>query len=224
MTDVIRDLPRDERPRERLLQHGPQTLSDAELVAVILGSGVPGKNAIQLARELLMGGVRTLRKRDLSTLGSIRGVGPAKVARIAAAVELARRLTSTEPDSDKDMFDASALGQRLVIGYGHATQERLGAALLDTRHRVLKQREIFVGTNDRTLVSTREIVRFALIEHAKGVVIFHNHPSGDPTPSNEDLTFTKKLQQSLLTCDIDLVDHLVIGAHRFHSMREGGDL
>ncbi|MEO8382481.1 MAG: DNA repair protein RadC [Acidobacteriota bacterium] len=223
MTDVIRDLPRDERPRERLLQHGARTLSDAELVAVILGTGAPGKNAIQLARELLMGGVRTLRRRDLSSLASIRGVGPAKVARITAAVELSRRLNTDEPDAD-DTFDASALGQRLVAGYGHETQERLGAALLDTRHRVLKQREIFVGTNDRTLVSTREIVRFALIEHAKGVVIYHNHPSGDPTPSNEDLSFTKKLEDSLAMCDVDLVDHLVIGAHRYHSMRDRGDL
>lgn len=223
MTDVIRDLPRDERPRERLLQHGAQTLSDAELIAVILGTGAPGKNAIQLARELLMGGVHTLRRRDLSSLGSIRGVGPAKVARVRAAVELARRLSSDEPDPGKDLFDASVLGQRLVAGYGHETQERLGAALLDTRHRVLKQREIFIGTNDKTLVSTREIIRFALIEHAKGVVVYHNHPSGDPTPSNEDLTFTKKLKNSLDLCDVDLVDHLVIGAHRYHSMRERGE-
>lgn len=222
MTDVIRDLPRDERPRERLLRHGPQTLSDAELVAVILGTGVPGKNAIQLARELLMGGVRTLRKRDLSTLASIRGVGPAKVARISAAVELSRRLSSEEPEPG-NIFDVSNLGQRLVSGYGHATQESLGAALLDTRHRVLKQREIFIGTNDRTLVSTREIIRFALIEHAKGVVIYHNHPSGDPTPSDEDLSFTKKLKHSLALCDVDLVDHLVIGAHRYHSMRDRGE-
>lgn len=224
MTDVIRDLPLDDRPRERLLQHGARTLSDAELVAVILGTGAPGKNAIQLAREILMGGVRTLRRRDLSALGSVRGVGPAKVARISAAVELSRRLNSNEPDPVNDLFDASALGQRLVAGYSHETQERLGAALLDTRHRVLKQREIFIGTNDKTLVSTREIIRFALIEHAKGVVIYHNHPSGDPTPSNEDLTFTKKLQHSLSLCDVDLVDHLVIGAHRYHSMRDRGDL
>lgn len=224
MTDVIRDLPRDERPRERLLEHGAQTLSDAELLAVILGTGAPGKNAIQLAREILMGGVRTLHRRDLTSLGSVRGVGPAKAARISAAVELSRRLNSDQPDPVDDTFDASILGKKLVSGYGHETQERLGAALLDARHRVTKQREIFVGTNDKTLVSTREIIRFALIEHAKGVVIYHNHPSGDPTPSNEDLSFTKKLQYSLAMCDVDLVDHLVIGAHRYHSMRDRGDL
>lgn len=223
MTDVIRDLPRDDRPRERLLQHGAQTLSDAELLALIIGTGAQGKNAIQLARELLADGVRTLRRRDLTTLGSIRGMGPAKTARVSAAVELSKRLNSEEPIV-ADTFDAATLGAKLVSLYGHETQERLGAALLDARHRVIRQREIFVGTADSALVSTRDVIRFALVEHANGVVIYHNHPSGDPTPSSEDLSFTRKLQQSLLMCDLELVDHLVIGAHRYYSMRERGQL
>lgn len=223
MTDVIRDLPRDDRPRERLLQHGAQTLSDAELLALIIGTGAEGKNAIQLARELLADGVRTLPRRDLSTLGSIRGMGPAKTARVSAAVELSRRLNSAEPVV-ADTFDAATLGAKLVSLYGHETQERLGAALLDARHRVIRQREIFVGTADSALVSTRDVIRFALVEHANGVVIYHNHPSGDPTPSSEDLSFTRKLQQSLQMCDLELVDHLVIGSHRYYSMRERGQL
>lgn len=223
MTDVIRDLPRDDRPRERLFQHGAHTLSDAELVALIIGTGAQGKNAIQLARELLAGGVRTLRRRDLTTLGAIRGMGPAKTARVNAAVELAKRMNSKEEEV-VDTFDTATLGAMLVSSYGHETQERLGAALLDARNRVTKQKEIFVGTNNKTLVSTREIIRYALIEHANGVVIYHNHPSGNPTPSDEDFSFTKKLQFSLSACDVELVDHLVIGAHGFYSMRERGEL
>ena len=225
MTDVIRDLPRDERPRERLIQHGAQTLSDAELVALIIGTGAHGKNAIQLARELLAGGVRTLHRRDLTTLTGIHGMGPAKSARVRAAVELSKRMNAdvTEPEPP-DMFDSATFGAKLLTSYRHETQERLGAALLDARHRVIKQRDIFVGTSDRALVSTREIVRFAILEFATAVVIYHNHPSGDPTPSDDDLTFTKKLHYSLWTCDLELVDHLIVGAHRFYSMRARGEL
>jgi DNA repair protein RadC len=224
VTDVIRDLPRDDRPRERMFEHGEKTLSDAELVALIIGTGAHGKNAIQLARELLAGGVGTLKRRDLTALSAIHGMGPAKTARIRAAVELSNRMNEEVPAVVPDKFDMDTLGAKLVTTHARETQERLGAALLDARNRVTKQREIFIGTNNRTLVSTREIIRFALIEHANGVVIYHNHPSGDPTPSDEDLEFTKKLHHSLWSCDLQLVDHLVIGAHGYSSMRQRGEL
>lgn len=223
MTDVIRDLPRDERPRERLLAHGPETLSDAELLAVVLGSGVPGQNAIQLARQLLADGLARLHSLELTSLAKIRGVGPAKAARIAAIFEMSRRLASHEPE-DPPPFEPSILGPKLIRGYGHHAQERLGAVLLDSRHRIIQQREIFIGTMDKAFVSTRDIIRFALIERGAGVVVYHNHPSGDPTPSDDDISFTRKLQHSLAMIDIELVDHLVIGAHRFHSMRERGQM
>lgn len=223
MTDLIRDLPRDDRPRERLLAHGAETLSDAELLAVILGSGVPGQNAIQLARQLLSGGMRSLRRQDIAALANIRGVGPAKAARIAAVFEMSRRLTSALPE-EPQLFDPAVLGPALVGQYGHHTQERLGAAFLDSRQRIRRQRDIFVGTIDHALVSTRDIVQHALHDGATGVVIYHNHPSGDPSPSDDDVLFTHKLQQSLAMVDIELADHLIIGAHRFHSMRDRGQL
>lgn len=217
MTYLIRDMPADGRPRERLLKHGANVLSDAELLAVIIGTGAPGKNAIHLAHELLQGGVTNLPQRDLATLLRARGVGPAKAARISAVLEMSRRLGQPKKEAP---FDAEGLGSALVRTYGHQTQERLGAALLDGRRRVTQQKEIFVGTNDRTIVSTRDIVRYALIERAAAVVVFHNHPSGDPTPSDDDIIFTRMLAQSLKMVDLELVDHLVIGAHRYHSMRE----
>ena len=224
MTYLIRDLPRDNRPRERLLAHGAEVLSDAELLAVILGTGAEGKNAIHLAEELLDGGVPGLHNHDRTALLRTRGMGPAKTARVAAVLELSRRLAAAPSGGPPPRFETDAFGAKLVRTVGRYKQERLGVALLDARHRVTRQREIFVGTVDRALVSARDIIRFALVEHAKAVVVYHNHPSGDPTPSDEDVVFTKMLNTSLTMVDLELVDHLVIGAHRFQSMRARGEL
>lgn len=223
MTELIADLPMDDRPRERLLTHGAETLSDAELVAILLGSGVPGKNAIQLARELLQDGMAALRRRDPTSMARTLGIGPAKASRVLAAFEVARRLAAAEPD-DLPAYDPDVFGRSLVIGYAHHVQERLGAALLDSRQRILRQREIYIGTINHAVVSTRDIVRFALEENACGVVLYHNHPSGDPSPSAEDLMFTRKLAEALRLCDIDLIDHIVVGAHRYYSMRQKGQI
>lgn len=223
MSDVIADLPRDDRPRERLLTHGPETLSDAELLAILLGSGVPGRNAIQLGRELLAEGMSALRGREPRYLAAVHGMGPAKASRVAAAFEISRRLASGEPE-EPPAFEVRSFGQRLASTYGHHTQERLGAAFLDSRHRIIGQREIYVGTINSALVSTRDVTRFALLEHASGVVVYHNHPSGDPSASAEDLAFTKKLAHSLALLEIDLVDHLIVGGQRWFSMRGKGML
>lgn len=219
--DVIRDLPLDDRPRERLLMHGPETLSNAELVALLLGSGLPGKNAIQLARELLREGVTRLHSRDAKYLQGIPGIGPAKVARIAAAFELSRRMFTGEPE-EPPAYDSSILGRTLMTTYAHQQQEHLGAVFLDSRHRILQQREIYVGTLNNALVSTRDIITSALTHNASGIVAYHNHPSGNPTPSEDDMAFTQKLGHSLGLVDIELVDHLIIGAHRYYSMQEKG--
>lgn len=221
MTDIISDLPVDDRPRERLLTHGPETLSDAELVAILLGSGLPGKNAIQLARELLRDGMSGLRGRDAKHLGRVAGVGPAKIARISAAFEISRRVLNGAPD-EPAAYEAAILGRTLIATYAHVRQERLGAAFLDSRHRILTQREIYVGTINTALVSTRDIITEALIGNASAVVIWHNHPSGSPAPSPADVSFTQKLQASLSLCDIELLDHLIVGAHGYYSMQERG--
>jgi DNA repair protein RadC len=223
MTYMIRDMPRDERPRERMLTHGIRTLADAELLAVLLGTGAEGKSAVYLARELLGDGLQNLCRLDVALLAHVRGVGPVKAARIAAAVELAQRMF-TPPQEEPPLYDAGQLGEDLVKKYGMFGQERFGVVLLDARHRLMKQHEIFIGTLDRTIVSTREVIRLAVVERAKAVVLFHNHPSGDPTPSEEDVVFTKKLREALTMADIDLIDHLVIGDHRFASMKARNEL
>lgn len=223
MREVIADLPLDDRPRERLLAHGAETLSDAELIAVLLGSGLPGKNAIQLAREILREGMSGLRRREPAEIARLNGIGPAKASRIAAAFEVARRLSSAEPDS-LPAYDPEVFGRALITEYAHHVQERLGAAFLDSRERLLRQREIYVGTINHAAVSTRDVIRHALAENACAVVLYHNHPSGDPTPSAEDLLFTRKMTESLRLCDIELADHIVIGAHRYYSMRQRGQM
>lgn len=219
MHEVIADLPLDDRPREKLHKHGAETLSDAELVAILLGSGTRGKNAIQLARELLRDGLTALGRSQ--NLARVPGVGPAKASRIGAAFEVARRLAGAD-SGDGTRYDDAIVGRALISRYAQEAQEHLGAILLDSRQRVLRQCEIYVGTVARALVSTRDIVRAALETNASGVVLFHNHPSGDPSPSAEDLTFTKRVQQSLALVDVEMVDHLVIGAQRYCSMRGRG--
>lgn len=223
MTELISDLPIDDRPRERLMTHGAETLSDAELLAILLGSGTLGKNAIQLARELLIEGMPALRRRELSQLSQTRGVGAAKAARIAAAFELSRRLAAHEQEMAPH-FDADALGRALIAGYAHHQQERLGVVLLDSRQRIVRQRDVFIGTINQALVSTRDIVRCALETNASAVVLYHNHPSGDPAPSADDLLFTRKMQEALKLVDLELVDHLIIGASRFYSMKQRGQI
>ncbi|HEX8171348.1 MAG TPA: DNA repair protein RadC [Thermoanaerobaculia bacterium] len=221
MTDVIRELPSDDRPRERLLTHGAATLSDAELVAILLGSGVQGKNAIQLAREVLAEAVKGPGVSDLARLSQINGVGPAKAARLVAAFEIAQRQINARPE-EPPPFDIDVTGRKLVTTYGRHTQERLGVVFLDARHRVKTQREIYVGTINNALVSTRDIVKYGLLGDAVGVVVFHNHPSGHPSASEEDINFTRKLQESLGFVDLELVDHLIVAAHGYCSMRRMG--
>jgi DNA repair protein RadC len=222
MSDVIHDLPRDERPRERMMLHGASTLSDAELLGVIIGSGMPGKNAIQLSRELLSDGIANLAKREISDLVSIGGMGRAKACRVLASIEFGRRLNCPRID-DPPPFDPTTLARRLIARTAHYTQEHLGAIFLDSRHNIRGEREVYRGTISSAFVSTRDVVRYALMHHnAAAIVVYHNHPSGNPAPSDEDIEYTRKLKQSLAICDIEFVDHLIIGAHRYTSMKQTG--
>jgi DNA repair protein RadC len=225
MTDVIRDLPTDERPRERLRLHGAGSLSNAELLSILLGSGTLGKNAIQLARELLKEGWRGLNERDIANVSKTRGIGMAKATRIAAAFEMSRRLAcETFPEEpEPPPYELEEFGTNLVRSMGGHRQERLGAALLDAHHRILDQREIFTGTIANALVSTRDLAEFAILTRASiGVVLYHNHPSGMAQPSDEDIDFTRKIKQSLWYFDIELVDHIIVGKHSFTSLKMRG--
>ncbi|HEV7426845.1 MAG TPA: DNA repair protein RadC [Thermoanaerobaculia bacterium] len=221
MHELIADMPMDERPRERMLKHGAKSLSDAELLATLLGSGIPGKNAIELARDLLREGFATLAQRDAEQLAKREGMGIAKATRIIATFEIARRVAKEMP-GDPPHFDANTFSRGFIARSRWMTQEHLGALFLDSRSRVLREREIYVGTASKALVSTREVIRFALDANATGVVLYHNHPSGDPSPSREDISYTKKIRRSLKLVDVQLVDHIIAGAHGFTSMSSRG--
>ena len=218
----IAELPADERPRERLFRHGAQTLSDAELVALLLGSGTQGASAIDVARTLLTDGLVRMSRRDWSLGRRERGVGAAKAARLAAAFELGRRLAD-HTDGERDPIrDPAGIARGLVHRYGHYDQERLGAVFLDAKNRPIREREIYVGTINATTVSTRDILRIALDEGAVSVIVFHNHPSGDPAPSADDLLFTRQLIEAGRLLGIDVIDHLIIGLNRYVSLKQRG--
>lgn len=219
---TIADLPIDERPRERLSRHGASTLSESELLAILLGSGTRRKNAVELARDLLRDGLRGLSQRDIVELLEIDGVGDAKASRIAAAFELGRRVARFEDEPRDAVRDPTTIARTLLARYSHHVQERLGAVFLDSKNRVVREREIYIGTLNSATVSTRDIIRFALSEHAASIILFHNHPSGDPAPSAEDLLFTRKMVEAGNLMSIEVLDHLILGAGRWVSLRERG--
>jgi DNA repair protein RadC len=219
---LIGDLPADERPRERLLRHGPQTLSDTELLAILLGSGTRGRSSISVARDLLSGGLQALSKREWGDGQRISGVGFAKWARISAALEIGRRIAA-HLDGDRDpVRDPESIARPLIARYSHYVQERLGAVYLDAKNRIIREREIYIGTLNSTTVSTRDVLRYALHDNAAAVIVFHNHPSGDPAPSAEDLVFTRKLVEAGKVLGVDVLDHLVLGANRYVSLKQRG--
>lgn len=219
---MIGDLPLDERPRERLMKHGPQTLSDAELLAILLGSGTRGRSAVAVARDLLSDGLRELSRREFGNGSRIRGVGAGKWARIAAALEIGRRIAA-HLDGDRDpVRDAESIARPLIARYSHYVQERLGAVYLDSKNRVIREREIYIGTLNSTTVSTRDVLRFALQDNAAAIIVFHNHPSGDPAPSAEDLVFTRKLVEAGRLLGVEILDHLILGANRWVSLKQRG--
>jgi len=217
---MIADLPIEDRPRERLHKNGTRSLSDAELLAILLGSGTEGKSAIELAREMLNdgGGVSMMARNEVDQLTKTRGIGLAKASRIAAAFELGRR-SAVQEVKVAPAYDATALARRAMARMRDFVQEHLMGVFLDHRGRVLREREIYVGTIDRAVVSTRDVLKLALDANATGVVLYHNHPSGDATPSAEDREFTDRMAEVLALANMRLVDHLVIGRKVFTSLK-----
>ncbi len=218
---VIADLPIEERPRERLARQGAESLSDAELLALLIAPGNRDRSSIDLAREALRDGLDSLARKDWRP-AKTNPLGPARMARIAAALELGRRIASTRRSDSEPVADAVSLGPVLIARYSHHAQERLGGIYLDSRGRVLREREIYVGTLTSASVSPRDIFRFALEESAASVILFHNHPSGDPSPSAQDLQFTKAVVAAGKLLDVRVLDHLIIGSQRYVSLLERG--
>ena len=219
----IRDWPEGERPREKLLLHGSAVLSDAELLAVLLGSGVRGKDAIALGRELLTGAgsLGILLGRPDRSARTV-GLGPAKRARIAAALELARRSLAEQLVERPSLGNPRDSGDYLRARLRHLPYEVFGCLYLDNRHRVLSFEELFRGTVDGSSVHPREVVRACLQHNACAVIFAHNHPSGVAEPSQADRAITRELREALQLVGVRVLDHLVIGSGEPVSMAARG--
>ena len=210
---LIREIPETERPRERLLHQGRGALTDAELIAVLLRTGTVGCSAIEMAKNLLketagLSGLLGL------TAPALRrsGLGPAKAAALLSAIEIGRRLAREEIAEREAISRPKDVARYLALRYQVRDQEVLGALFLDARRRLLGEREIYRGTLDRSLVEPREVLKECLLRGAAAVVLFHTHPSGDPSPSADDLAFTVRMQQAADVIGVTFVDHLVLGS------------
>jgi DNA repair protein RadC len=211
----MKDLSPDDRPREKLLRHGAAALGDNELVAVVLGSGGAHAGALDIANDLLRarGGLHGLVRSSCGDLAQVAGIGPAKAAQLVAAQELGRRALAMAPPARI----------RLATPRSRSV-EHFGAVLLDTKHRVIRTAVVAIGTLNSTVVEPRDVFREAMLGLAAAIVVFHNHPSGDPSPSPDDIALTRRLAAVGELIGIPVVDHLVLGDARYCSLKEMGEL
>jgi len=221
---TIKEMAPDDRPRERLLLRGAADLSNGDLLAILINTGLPGEPATQLARRILHdhGGLAGLAKLDVVELASIRGIGAAKATRIKAALELANRLRVLTPGERPRIASPDDVVEMLGIEMAALEQEELRVVLLDTKHHVLAIRTTYRGTANQANVRVAEVFRDAIRHGAVAIVVVHNHPSGDPTPSAADVALTAELARAGTLLEVEVIDHLVIGQGRHASLRRLG--
>jgi DNA repair protein RadC len=221
---LLKDLPQEARPREKLLSRGPAALSDAELLALLLRSGIRGKNVLQLAQEVVdrFGGVAGLLHMPAEALKTVKGLGPAKRAELVAVLELARRAL-VQQLTQKPLFNTpQAVRDYLQLQLGGLHHEVFAVLFLDSQHRLIALEEMFRGTLTQTSVYPREVVKQALTLNASSVVLAHNHPSGTAQPSRADEALTHTLKAALALVDVRVLDHFVVTASQAVSMAELG--
>lgn len=234
---AIKDLPTDAQPREKLLARGPAALADAELLAILLRTGIVGKGVLQMAQELLdppavdphtgringgFGGIAGLLNASTDDLARIKGLGPAKRAELVAVLELARRALAQQL-REREVFDSpNAVKQYLQLHLAAKGHEVFAVIFLDAQNRLLAMEELFRGTLTQTSVYPREVVLRALHHHAAGVVLAHNHPSGSVQPSRADEALTQTLKTTLALVDVRVLDHVIVAPGQALSMAESG--
>jgi DNA repair protein RadC len=220
----ITDLAANDRPRERLALLGPQALSTAELIAILLRVGVKGENAVQVGQRLLQtfGGISGLHRASFDEVGSQHGVRGAKAAQIKAAIELGRRLTLESPEERPAVNSPADAATLVQYEMSALEQEELRVVLLDTRNRVVKINTLYRGSLNSSQVRVGELFRDAVRRNAAAIIVAHNHPSGDPTPSPDDVALTRAVVEAGRLLDIEVLDHLVIGRGRWVSLKERG--
>jgi DNA repair protein RadC len=222
---LLKDLPPDARPREKLLARGPAALGDAELLALLLRTGIAGKNVLQLAQELLahFGGIAGLLHASAEDLGRIKGLGgSAKRAELLAVLELARRALAEQLKERPALDSAQAVKHYLQLHLAGRAHEVFAVLFLDSQHRLIALEELFRGTLTQTSVYPREVVLRALHHHAAAVVLAHNHPSGSVQPSRADEALTQSLKAALALVDVRVLDHVIVAPGQALSMAERG--
>ncbi len=221
---TIKEMSEEERPRERLAKLGPQSLTAAELLAILLRVGVVGESAVQVGQRLLQtfGGITGIHRASFDELSSQKGIKLAKAAQIKAAIELGRRLVTESPEERPAVHTPSDVADLLQYEMAALDQEELRVILLDTRNRVLNTETVYRGSVNSSQVRVAEIFKAAIRRNASNLIVVHNHPSGDPTPSPDDIAITRSIQQAGDLLDIKLLDHIIIGSGRFVSLKERG--
>lgn len=220
---MIRDLPNGERPRERLKEYGPRYLSNTELIAILLRTGVKGENVLSMASRLLAKtqGLAGLGRKTFTELCAERGLSEAKACQLLAALELGRRFVSLAPQERAVIHSPQDVANLVMAEMASLDQEHLRVLLLNTKNEVLSIQEIYVGNVNSSMVRPSEVFRPAVRDNAPSIIVVHNHPSGDPTPSPEDVSITRELVSAGELLSIELLDHLVIGyGNRYISLNE----
>lgn len=222
---TMRDLPKGERPYEKCFTHGPEFLSDAELIAAIIHTGTKGVKAIDVSRQILeksntVPGILGILNMSNEELMRIKGVGMVKAAQLKCIAELSKRIAKTKASNHIQLTSPSSIAEYYMEDLRHVEQEKVILAMFDTKNKLLGEKTVYIGTVNASLVSPRELFIEAMKNQAVYIVLLHNHPSGDPTPSKEDILLTKRVQKAGVLIGIHLIDHIIIGDLCYISLKE----
>ncbi len=222
----MKDIPSDQRPRERLVREGAAALSDAELLAVILRTGSAEKSAIALSTEILshFSGLKNLVQAEVEELSAIKGMGPVKASQLKSALEIGKRLACTTGAMQRPIKAPKDAAMMVMEEMRHLDRECFCALLLNTKNIVLSKETISIGTLNASMVHPRELFKVAIKKSASSIILLHNHPSGDPTPSREDKEVTQRLREAGAIIGIEILDHIIIGDNNFISFKDKGML
>ncbi|MCE2463052.1 MAG: DNA repair protein RadC [Dehalococcoidia bacterium] len=221
---MIRDMPTGERPRERLRDHGPGSLSNAELIAILLRTGITGENVVNMAVRMLshFHGLPGLARANYREICSLKGISEAKACQLMAAFELGRRVVSLHPEDRPIISCPQDVANLLLAEMSLLAQEHLMVVLLDTKNHVTGVSEIYIGNLNSSVVRPAEVFRPAIRDNSRAIIVVHNHPSGDPTPSPEDVSITGQLRESGDLLGIDVLDHIILAGQGHVSLKERG--
>lgn len=220
---TIKDLPEDERPREKLYKYGPKALSNTELLAIIIRTGNRENTAIELSQKLLVGkkeGISFLTDTSLQEIMKVKGIGECKAAQILAAVELGKRVMSSTHKDKTKITSPTDIVDLLMLDMTHLKKEHFKIVMLDTKNQVIGIEDISVGSLNSSIVHPREVFKEAIAKSSASIILVHNHPSGDPTPSKEDIAITRRLTEGGDILGVKVLDHIIIGSNKYISLKE----